>query len=166
MAFEVFSDFPYFKVGNYIFDNYYGGLALVDDYKANWPTNKLTQIWYYYEQGLKDGAIKPVDIKTDLSSLYYLESVTPYKRADLIWWLTAVQALAKAALIDAEYYTGKGIATNPVEKLTRGISNAIQGAAKGAKVGMGFAGGALVIYLAWPVIMGTARKRISRRFAK
>jgi len=165
MALEVFSSFPYYKVGNYIFDKNYGSAYLVDDYKENWPTNKLTQIWYYYEDGLNKGEIEPVDIRSSLSSLYYLERVTPYKRADLIWWLEAVQDLAKAGEIDAYFYTGKKVATNPVAKTVDAIKTTIGNigaeAGKTAKTGLLIGSIGVVLYMTWPLLMKTTRKRIS-----
>jgi hypothetical protein len=161
MALELLSEFPYFKVGNHIFDNnYYGRVA---DYKSDWPNNKITQIWYYYEKGLEDEAIKPVDIRSDLSSVYYLEAATPYKRAHIIYWLTAVQDLARQGVIDAGFYTGKRIASNPVQRVIYKIKETAAEITQTGKLGIGLAAGALVLYLAWPVIAKTAVKRTRKR---
>lgn len=114
MLLELFTSFPYFQVGKRIFDK---GRYTVDSYKKSWPNNKITQLWYYYEQGLSEGNIKPVNNYKDNTCLKYLEKVTPYPRADIMYWLRSVQDLAIEGKIDADYYTGKKVAANPLSKM-------------------------------------------------
>ena len=42
MAIELFSEFPYFQVGNRIFDT---GFYTVEKYKQDWTNNKITKLW-------------------------------------------------------------------------------------------------------------------------
>jgi len=157
MAFEFLTMFPYIKMGNYIWDNYYT-LDRATEYKLEWPVEKMTQIWYWYEQGIDVDGYSPVDFgggKQDVGIIDYLVVNTPYPKNEIILWLEAIQALATAGDIDPSYYTVKDTSTSPFAIIKKQITD--MGTA--AKWGAGLATGGLVLYLAGPFLKLKMLKR-------
>ena len=147
MAFEAL------KIGDRIFETNYGETGLYAAFKKNWPANKLTQLWYYYEDGIKNGSIKPENPYKSTTNARYLERVTPYPFAHIIQWLNAMYDLVQSGKIDVEYWTAENISDSFIERaITAPLSNLVRQAAKPFRTGIIIAIAGASIFYVWPMI--------------
>lgn len=158
MGFEVLSNFPYLKTGNYIFDKYYGEISLTSAYKKDWPTRKQTELWKYYKAGIESGDIAPVDVNTSWVNVNYLAALTPYNKAHIAWWLGSVQNLAELGEIDVNFYTGEKAKTGFIHSIQKEMGDFLTGTGKTVQITLAVTAGALVLYLAAPLLKGTRRR--------